>query len=107
MALLTLIKVGKGACYNYWNGDTLPNLNTSSYCCRIFSHTESLIIWPVSDLVLNDSVSRDAKAMEYYQLIYNNSYSIGEVNEECLGVLQYTACAATYPTCANGDDSVE
>jgi hypothetical protein len=70
-------------------------------------HAGSLIIWPVSDLVLNDSESRDARAIEYYQDIYNNSYSAGEVDETCLGVLQYTACARTYPTCANEDDSVE
>jgi hypothetical protein len=102
--LVLLTEMGECVCYNYWNGDKIPNLNASSYCRKVLPHTEPLIIWPVSDLVLNDSPSRDAKAIEYYQLIYNDSFSIKEVNEECLGVLQYTACAATYPTCADGDD---
>jgi hypothetical protein len=45
--------------------------------------------------------------MAYYQEIYNTSYASGDVTVDCLGVLQYMACALTYPTCANGNDQIE
>ena len=54
-----------------------------------------------------DQTPYDCAEIAYYQDIYNNSYANGEVDLECLGVLQYTACALAYPTCANDDDSVE
>lgn len=69
-------------------------------------HKDALIIWPVSDAVLATSDARDTAAISYYQDIYKNSYSMGAVDEECLGILQYMSCALNYPTCSDTDDSI-
>jgi hypothetical protein len=54
--------------------------------------------------VLNDSETRDSTAIAYYQEVYNTSYANGEVTADCLGMLQYMACALSYPTCTDSDD---
>jgi len=67
----------------------------------LISNQEGIITWPVSDEVIKNQVSLDAKALTYYQKIAAVSDKTADEDLNCLGMVKFMACAAVYPTCSD------
>lgn len=48
----------------------------------------------------------DSYALGNYTALYQNYYSRGVVNIDCLGAAKYFFCAASYPVCTSDADSI-
>jgi hypothetical protein len=103
--LLAALEVNS-TCYDYWKGNTLPTFTNDSYCRKVCSSIGSLITWPVSTEVIATNASRDATALAFYKSIYSTEYSNQIIGADCLGILQFMACAYAYPTCTDSTSSI-